>query len=127
MWFQAERFINEVFQACLAIEKENGKFVAEQVIAKMDLPPPADGKEHYWQKKNTTDALNILEHAKLISGSIEPKFTLGLRLLIEVRYGHISGIGNFLKKVSTYWCLHMGIYLPQQTADYWRPWCSVFR
>lgn len=99
MWFQAERFINEVFQACLAIEKENGKFVAEQVITKLDLPPPADDKEAYWQKKTTTDALNILERAKLISGSIEPEFTPGLCLFKEVRYGHLSSIGNFLKKL----------------------------
>ena len=47
MWFQAERFINEVFQVCSAIEKENGSFNADGVITKLGLPPPADDKEAY--------------------------------------------------------------------------------
>ncbi len=115
MSFEAERFINQVFEACHAISLENGKFDAEGVINKLALPPAPDKQGDYWQKKNVTNSLNILEKAKLISGAVHPEYTDNLRLLKEVRYGEITTFGKMTKRIpSIFRCSIIFLYLQKQ-------------
>ena len=101
MWFEAERFINRVFESCYAVWSDKGQFNAEAVIVHLNLPPVPDGQDGYWQKKNVTNSLNVLERAKLISGTIQPEYTTNLRLLKEVRYGEITSFGKITKRLPT--------------------------
>lgn len=96
--FESIRFINQVYEACYTIYSEHSSFNAEAVIEKLQLPPAPDQEANYWQKKNTTNSLNILERAGLISGAIKPEYTENLGFLKEVRYGSITSLGKVLPK-----------------------------
>jgi hypothetical protein len=91
--FKQEKFIDQVFQQCCA-QNQQGEFNAQKIIE--GVIPEEEVKE-YWAQKNTTNALNVLEKMRLISGRIEPEYTERHRFLKEVRYGRITKFGNFLK------------------------------
>lgn len=92
--FESEKVINQVFEACYQAYKASDKFNVEKVITELALPKPENDQDTYWQNKNVTNALNILEKSKLISGTIEPEYTNNLRLLKEVRYGKVTQFGK---------------------------------
>jgi len=96
--FESIRFINQVYEACYSLYSDNDSFKAEEVIKKLQLPPASDEEGNYWQKKNTTNSLNILERSGLISGAIKPEYTKNLGLLKEVRHGSITSLGKKLPK-----------------------------
>ena len=95
---EAEKFINEVFESCVSIAAEGQDFNAMTVIAKI-FQEIEDGETGYWQKKNVTDAMNIIERMKLISGRVQPEYTKNVKLLLEVRYGKVTAWGHFFKKL----------------------------
>jgi hypothetical protein len=91
--FQEAKFISDIFDVCIKATNDQGKFNAQQIIDAA-FPQKPDGAEGYWMQKNSTDALGVLESAKLISGSIQPEYTKNLRLTKEVRYGQITTFGK---------------------------------
>lgn len=95
---EAEKFINEVFDNCVSIASEGQDFNAEAVIAKT-FQEIEDGETGYWQQKNVTDAMNIIERMKLITGRVQPEYTKNVRLLLEVRYGQVTAWGYFFKNL----------------------------
>lgn len=95
---EAEKFINEIFENCISAFSESGNFDAEAVLTKTYSKIESD-KAGYWQKKNMTDAMNILERMKLISSEVEPEFTKNIRFLKEVRYGEITRWGKIFSKL----------------------------
>ena len=97
MLFRSARLVNQVFEACYTVYKKNGNFSAKTVIEKLDLSPATDKQGEYWQVKNITNSLNVLEVAKFISGAIQPEYTKNLGFLMEVRYGNITYLGRILK------------------------------
>ena len=93
MFLEEEKFIDTVFKHCCEIIAEHTEFNIESIIAKT-YPTIEDGEAGYWQKKNVTEAMNILSRMKLISSRIQPEYTPNVRLLKEVRYGQISKLGK---------------------------------
>lgn len=92
--FDSEKVIIEVFEACKNVFDEHKRFNESQVLKHLNLPDATTDQERYWQQKNVTNSLNILEKAGFISGAIEPEYTPSIRLLKEVRYGEIAAKGQ---------------------------------
>ncbi len=116
MFFQAENFINDIFENCVFTVTEGQEFNAETVIKRV-FPKIEEGDAGYWQKKNVTDAMNVLERMKLICGEIKPEYTKNVRLLKEVRYGQITALGNFFKKLpKPLKCFFISAYLHRKGA-----------
>jgi hypothetical protein len=92
--FAAEKFIDDVFQSCCGIASTGAEFNVESVKERIYQVIEED-EGGFWQTKNVTDALGILENMRLISGRIQPEFTNNIRLLKQVRYGNITAIGRY--------------------------------
>jgi hypothetical protein len=101
MILQVERFINEVFDNCVQVIAENHELTSERVIGKT-FTAIESGNNGYWQKKNVTESLNILERMKLVSGRVEPEFTPHLRFLLEVRHGQLTTWGRIFAKLPNF-------------------------
>lgn len=115
MYFETERFINRVFEACYAVWTEKQKFDAGDVIDKLALPKAPDNDGDYWQKKNVTNSLNVLERARFISGQVQPEYTKNFRLLVEKRHGQITTLGKILKHLPPIIrCFIIFLYLQKQ-------------
>jgi hypothetical protein len=99
MGFENVRFVNEVFSACCAVQAAKKAFTAEMIIAELNVPAASDRDARYWQDKNITAAMSILEATKFIRGSLKPKYTANLGLLIEVKHGTVTPLGNAAKRL----------------------------